>query len=132
MTWRSSRRCRLPTLHESDLADTLIPATLPTYPSHIFHFPELQHLHIGAELAPSFAAQPMKVMKINTERESGAFEALFPLIQRHWQGIVFPHVEYLETDRWPYELNKIPIKFWREFLLNVKEVNGHRDVLVTV
>ena len=91
-------------------------------PSHIFHFPELQYLHVHAELAPSFADQPMKEMKIHTEREPGTFEALLPLLQRLWKGIVFPHVEYLETDQWAHELINIPIDVWREFLSNVKEV----------
>ena len=43
-------------------------------------------------------------------------------VRQHWQGIVFPHVEYLETDRSYDELDEIPIEFWREFLLNVNEV----------
>ena len=46
-------------------------------------------------------------------------------VRQHWQGTVFPHVEYLETDRTSYEMKEIPIKFWREFLLNVNEV-GHK------
>ena len=43
-------------------------------------------------------------------------------VRRHWQGIVFPHVEYLETDLEVNELDLFPIDFWREFLPNVKEV----------
>jgi len=58
-------------------------------------------------------------MRIDTQSEP---DGLMVEVRRRWQGTVFPHVEYLETDR-PYgELDGIPIEFWREFLLNVKEV----------
>jgi len=43
-------------------------------------------------------------------------------VRQHWQGTVFPHVEYLMTDRRHYEIKEIPFEFWREFLLNVKKV----------
>jgi hypothetical protein len=43
-------------------------------------------------------------------------------VRQHWQGIVFPHDEYLQTDRRRKEIELIPMEFWREFLLNVKEV----------
>lgn len=49
-------------------------------------------------------------------------------VGKHWQGIVFPHVEYLKTDR-PYdEMDEIPIEFWREFVLNVNKV-GHISLI---
>ena len=89
-------------------------------PSFIFSFPELQYLHIHIALAPRFADQPMKEMEIKTESEPG--RAMIE-VRRHWQGTVFPHVEYLKTDRSYFdELEEIPIEFWREFLLNVKRV----------
>jgi hypothetical protein len=83
-------------------------------------FPELQYLNVDVAFAPHFADQPMKKMKINinANRRLGLAEE----VRQHWQGVVFPHVEYLEVDR-PYEeINEIPIEFWREFLLNVNEV----------
>ena len=61
----------------------------------------------------------MKKMRIDIENDP---EELMVEVRQHWRGIVFPHVECLETDR-PYdELVKIPIEFWREFLLDVNEV----------
>jgi hypothetical protein len=139
VTWRSLRRCRQPTLLSNSrnyglsitsLADTLISAKPLTYP--LFHFPfsRITICRYPFSLAPRFADQPMKEMRINTERNLGQFEALLPLLQLHWQGIVFPHVEYLETDRWPNELDLIPNEFWREFLSNVDDhviLNGHLD-----
>ena len=93
-------------------------------PSLIFPFQELQHLCIHVALAPRFADQPMKKLTIYTE--SGLGQAMVE-VRQHWQGIVFPHVEYLKMDRRALdrqydELDKIPIEFWREFLLNVIEV----------
>ena len=113
--------------NESDLADTFIPA-IPAArrspPSHIFTFPELQHLHVHVSLAPLFADQPMNEMKIDSN--NGGFLTHLPMgreeLSQHWEGIVFPHVEYLDTDIWREELEAIPIEFWREFLPNVKEV----------
>ena len=88
-------------------------------PSLIFPLQELQYLHIHVAFAPHFANQPLKKMRIDTE--SGPGQAMVE-VRQHWQGIVFPHVECLETDR-PYdELVKIPREFWREFLLDVNEV----------
>ena len=87
--------------------------------SLIFSFQELQYLHIHIAFAPRFADQPLKKMKIDTESGAGQ---LMVEVRQLWQGITFPHVEHLETDRAYDELNKIPIEFWREFLLNVNEV----------
>jgi len=84
------------------------------------HFHELQYLHIHVTSAPCFADQPMKEMKIST-RQSGPLRALVEVVRHYWQGIVFRHVEYLETDRF-FEMNFIPFEFWREFLLNVKKL----------
>lgn len=84
--------------------------------SLIFRFPELQYLHIHIALAPRFADQPMKSMKIITERSS---DQLMAEVCQHWQGVVFP-VEYLETDQRAFD--KFPIEFWMEFLLNVNKV----------
>jgi hypothetical protein len=110
---------------EGDLADTFIPAIPRTArwlsPPLIFPFKELQYLHIHVAFAPRFADQPMKGMKIDTDSERGQFKLMVE-VRRHWQGIVFPHVEYLETDRHYKEMEEIPIEFWREFLLNVNEV----------
>ena len=97
-------------------------------PSFIFTFPELQHLDIRVALAPFFADQPMKKMEINTDLQVSlghgevmAIE-LMEEVRQYCQGIVFPHVEYLETDRPSVEIGLIPIEFWREFLPNVKDV----------
>ena len=95
---------------------------LEDLPPLIFPSQELQYLHIHVALAPLFANQPLKKLKIDTKSESGQ---LMVEVRQHWQGIVFPHVKCLATDR-PYdELNKIPIEFWREFLLNFNQVSGH-------
>jgi hypothetical protein len=91
-----------------------VPPSLMTFP-----FQELQYLHIHVAFAPRFADKPLKKMKINTDRKPG--QAMVE-VRQHWQGIVFPHVEYLEIDRLYDELDKIPIEFWREFLLNVNKV----------
>ena len=80
---------------------------------------ELQYLHIHVAFAPRFANQPMKRMKISTDRRRG--EAMGE-VRQHWPGTVFPHVEYLDTDRSRNELDTISIEFWREFLPNIKEV----------
>jgi hypothetical protein len=110
---------------EGDLADTFIPAIPPTArwpsPSLIFPFQELQYLHIHVAFAPRFADQPLKVMRIDTDSASEAGQVVMVEVGQHWQGIVFPHVEYLETDRWYKEMDEIPREFWREFLLNVKK-----------
>jgi hypothetical protein len=90
-------------------------------PSLVFSFQNLQYLHIHVALAPRFADQPMKKLEIDTETKHEDGKAMEE-VRQHWQGIVFPHVEYLETDRPLYELEEIPIEFWREFLLNVNEV----------
>ena len=108
---------RVTSLTHLSLAD-LRPLAPDGIPSTIFHLPKLQYLHIHVAFAPRFADQPMKEMRIISKREP---EAMVEVVRRHWQGIVFPHVEYLKTDR-PDELDFIPIEFWREFLLNVKEV----------
>ena len=93
---------------------------LPDGPlSLIFSFQELQYLHIHIAFAPRFANQPLKKMKIDTDSEPGQ---LMVEVRQFWQGITFPHVEHLETDRLYDELDRIPIEFWREFLLNVNEV----------
>ena len=43
-------------------------------------------------------------------------------VRQHWQGVVFPHVEYL--DRWDDFIKlEIPIEFWRELLLNVNKIS---------
>jgi hypothetical protein len=98
---------------------TLLPYDTP---SPIFHFQELQYLHVHVGLAPHFADQPMKEMKINTE--SVVVGQTMIKVRQHWQGIVFPHVEYLEIE--PLSeldlISLIPREFWREFLSNVKEV----------
>jgi hypothetical protein len=86
-------------------------------PPPIFCLPEIQYLHIHVALAPHFANQPMKEMKIDTESKPVMEE-----VRQHWQGIVFPHVEHLKTDRLRYEMDLIPRGFWREFLLNVNTV----------
>jgi hypothetical protein len=83
-------------------------------------FPELQYLRIHVAIAPHFADQPMKRMRIDTKSNLGDYG--MEEVRRHWQGTVFPHVEYLETDRNCAEMDEIPIEFWREFLLNVIEV----------
>jgi hypothetical protein len=89
-------------------------------PSLIFPFRELQYLHIHVAFAPRFADQPLKKMIIDTESKRGQAMAE---VRQHWQGTVFPHVEYLMmTDRSSYEVNEIPLEFWREFLLNVNKV----------
>jgi hypothetical protein len=107
---------RVTSLTHLSLPDLLLPDGPPP---HIFPFQELQYLHINIAFAPRFANQPLKKMKIDTESKPGQ---LMVEVRQLWQGIIFPHVEHLETDR-PYdELDKIPIEFWREFLLNVKEV----------
>ena len=95
-------------------------------PSLIFPLQELQYLHIHVAFAPRFADQPMKKMIIYTESETGQ---VMVEVRQHWQGIVFPHVEYLEVDRFDEELEEIPIEFWREFLLNVNEVVSRHVVL---
>ena len=113
--------------NESDLADTFIPA-IPAArrspPSHIFTFPELQHLHVHVSLTPLFEDYPMKKMEIVCNNGNCLLlQAMGPQeLSQHWQGIVFPHVEYLETDLEVNELDLLPIDFWREFLPNVKEV----------
>ena len=91
-------------------------------PSLIFHFRKLQYLHIHVAFAPHFANQPMRKMKINTGNTLG--EDMVDVVHRHWQGTVFPHVEYLEMDQC---LGLIPIEFWREFLTKVKmcQCNDH-------
>ena len=83
-------------------------------PSLIFPFRGLQYLRIHIAFAPRFANQPLKWMKIDTESKLGQ---LMVEVRRHWQGIVFPHVEYLETNR-PYNIQvnqveepEIPIEF---------------------
>jgi hypothetical protein len=90
-------------------------------PSESLNFPfqELTYLHIHVAFTPRFANQPLKMMKIDTESGVGQ---LMVEVRQHWQGIVFPHVECLEIDRPNDELEKIPIEFWKEFLLNVNEV----------
>lgn len=66
------------------------------------------------------------------EIEIGRFNTLNELgyimveVRQHWQSIVFPHVEdlnvnYVKSRR----LDKIPIEFWSEFLLNVKKCDDH-------
>lgn len=93
-------------------------------PSLIFTFQELQYLGVHVALAPSFANQPMKEMKIDVNKLTAGPRhglAVVELVRHHWQGIVFPHVQYLETNL-SYELDSIPFGFWREFLLNVKKV----------
>ena len=74
------------------------------------------NIHIHVAFSPHFANQPMKEMKINTGKNLG--KDMVDVVRRHWQGIVFPHVEYLETDRCS---EIIPIEFWKEFLTNVKK-----------
>ena len=92
-------------------------------PSLLFTFPELRYLHIHVALAPRFADQPMKVMKIYTDSDSTKLRQAMKEVHQHWQGIVFPLVEYLQMDRWRIiELISIPIEFWRVYLSNVKEV----------
>ena len=93
-------------------------------PSLIFAFQELQYLEVHIALAPSFADQPMKEMKSDVNKLTASPRhglAVVELVRHHWQGIVFPHVQYLETNL-SYELDSIPFGFWREFLLNVKKV----------
>jgi hypothetical protein len=85
--------------------------------SLIFAFQELKYLYIHIAFTPHFANQPLKKLKIDTEGD-----ILMVEVRRHWQGIVFPHVECLETGQQYDELDKIPTEFWREFLLNVNEV----------
>jgi hypothetical protein len=69
-------------------------------PSCIFPFPELQYLHIDVAFAPRFADQPMKKLKIDTRRLGIPGRALAEEVRQYynWQGVVFPHVEYLEVD----------------------------------
>ena len=89
-------------------------------PSLISPFQDLQYLHIHVALAPRFADQPMKKMRIDIENDP---EELMVEVRQHWRGIVFPHVEFLEVDQpYDYDLDSIPIEFWREFLLIVSEV----------
>jgi hypothetical protein len=90
-------------------------------PSLIFPFRGLQYLHTHVAFAPRFADQPLKEMKIDTESHYPG-QILMEEVRQHWQGIVFPHVESLKTDRRRDELDEIPIEFWREFLLNVNKV----------
>ena len=109
---------RVTSLTHLSLSD--VEGSLPVCPpSLIFPFQELQHLCIHVALAPRFADQPMKKLTIYTESRLG--QTMIE-VRRHWQGIVFPHVEYLETDPKFDDSTKIPIEFWREFLLNVIEV----------
>ena len=90
-------------------------------PPLIFLFQELQHLYIHVAFAPRFSDQPMKKMTIETKSKSGQ---VMVEVRQHWpgEGIVFPYVECLDTDRPHAELDEIPIEFWKEFLSNVKEV----------
>jgi hypothetical protein len=114
---------RATSLTHLSLQDLELPVPDGLTPSLIFPFQELQYLHVHVALAPRFADQPMKVMKINTETQSERGHLnLMVEVRQHWQGIVFPHVEYLEMDRWYDKMEEIPIEFWREFLLNVKKV----------
>ena len=74
-------------------------------PRLIFTFQELQkYLHIHVAFAPHFADQPLKVLKIDTESEPDVIVQLEPEVRQHWQGTVFPLVEYLETDRPYYQM----------------------------
>ena len=84
-----------------------------------FPFQELQYLHIHVAFAPRFENQPLKVMRIDTE--SNSRQAMVE-VRQHWRGVVFPHVEYLETDLLYDELIEIPIVFWSKFLLNINVV----------
>jgi hypothetical protein len=86
----------------------------------------LHYLRIHVAFAPRFADQPLKELRIDTDSKPD--EAMVE-VRRHWQGTVFPHVEYLETDRTYKEMDKIPFEFWKEFLLNVKKVctDPYRD-----
>ena len=95
---------------------TLLP---DAHPSLIFSFPELQYLHICLALAPHFADQHMEKMEFETESEPGR---VMVEVRQHWQGTVFRHVEHLKMNRLYDELDEILIEFWREFLLNVTEV----------
>ena len=88
-------------------------------PSPNFAFRELQYLHIHIAYVPLFEDQPLKIIKIDTQGISGQ---LMEEVRYHWRGVVFPYVEYLVTDRRKKEIDRIPIEFWREFLLNVKKV----------
>ena len=107
----------------TSLTHLSLPSLQPSddFPPLIFPFRELQYLHIHVAFAPRFADQPLKKMRIDTQSEPGE---LMAEVRQHWQGTVFPHVEYLETDRLVSyrELDEIPIEFWREFLLNVNKV----------
>ena len=87
------------------------------------YFPLLRIHFLGIHVAftPRFADQPLKEMRIDTECKRG--EAMVEL-RRHWQGTVFPHVEYLAIDRKYEEVDKIPVEFWREFLPSIKEVRN--------
>ena len=110
---------RVTSLTHLSLPD-LRPPVPDSIPSLVFSHPELQYLHIHVGLAPHFADQPMKEMEIVTE--SGPSHLIIAEVRQCWQGIVFPHVEHLKTDRVSWGTDKIPIEFWREFLLNVKTV----------
>ena len=44
--------------------------------------------------------------------------------RQYWKGTVFPHVEYLDVFRL-FEVEEIPIEFWREYLLKVIKVRYH-------
>ena len=87
--------------------------------SPIFHFPNLQYLFARVTFAPCFADQPMNRMRIKTKSKPN--QAMVEVRQR-WQGIVFPHVEHLETDLGRSETESVPKEFWKEFVLNVKTV----------
>ena len=44
------------------------------------------------------------MLKIDTESEPDVIVQLEPEVRQHWQGTVFPLVEYLETDRPYYQM----------------------------
>ena len=93
--------------------------------SLIFPFQGLQYLYIHVGFAPLFANQPLKEMNIYTESGTGQ---TMEEVNQHWHGVVFPHVEYLVTDRSYEEMAEIPIEFWREFLVKVSKVGAEFQV----
>ena len=95
------------------------------HPSLSFPLQNLQYLRVHVVSAPLFAVLPMKEMEISTQSllqmRVISISPIIKLVRRHWQGIVFPHVQHLNTDR-SYDMNSTPFEFWREFLPNLQKV----------
>ena len=90
---------------ECDLADTFISVKTParSWWSSLSHFP-LSRITISPcpyHFSSSFCEPAYEEVENNTDRKRG--EAIMAEVCQHWKDIVFPHVEYLCTDRPPTE-----------------------------